>query len=73
MSSTSTRRRSPWWARADALRTLRRFGYDPDEPVDGVLTSLQPEGPVLGHNVALFAESPEDLRHQRPDVHASLL
>ena len=55
------------------LRTLRRFGYNPDEPVDGVLTSLQPGGPVLGHNVALFAESPEDLRHQRPDVYASLL
>ncbi|HEY1650608.1 MAG TPA: SpoIIE family protein phosphatase [Acidimicrobiales bacterium] len=54
------------------LRTLRRFGYDPDEPVDGVLTSLQPEGPVLSQNVALFAESPEDLRHQRPDVFAAL-
>jgi GAF domain-containing protein/anti-sigma regulatory factor (Ser/Thr protein kinase) len=54
------------------LRTLRRFGYDPDEPVDGVLTSLQPGGPVLGQNVALFAESPEDLKRQRPDVYSSL-
>ena len=42
------------------LRTLRRFGYDPDEPSDGVLTSLQPGGPVLGQNVAIFAESLED-------------
>ena len=55
------------------LRTLRRFGYDPGEPVDGVLTSLQPDGPVLGQNVALFAESPEDLRRQRLDVYTSLL
>lgn len=55
------------------LRTLRRFGYDPQEPVDGVLTSLQPTGPVLGQNVALFAESPEDLKRQRPDVYTSLL
>jgi GAF domain-containing protein/anti-sigma regulatory factor (Ser/Thr protein kinase) len=54
------------------LRTLRRFGYDPDEPVDGVLTSLQPGGPVLGKNLALFAESPEDLKRQRPDVYDSL-
>jgi GAF domain-containing protein/anti-sigma regulatory factor (Ser/Thr protein kinase) len=55
------------------LRTLRRFGYDPDEPVDGVLTSLQPDGPVLGQNVALFAESPEELRRQRLDVYSSLV
>jgi len=55
------------------LRTLRRFGYDPQEPVDGVLTSLQPGGPVLGQSVALFAESPEDLKRQRPDVYASLM
>jgi GAF domain-containing protein/anti-sigma regulatory factor (Ser/Thr protein kinase) len=55
------------------LRTLRRFGYDPDEPIDGVLTSLQPGGPVLGQNVALFAESPEDLKRQRPDVYSSLM
>jgi GAF domain-containing protein/anti-sigma regulatory factor (Ser/Thr protein kinase) len=54
------------------LRTLRRFGYDPQDPVDGVLTSLQPEGPVLGHNLALFAESLEELRRQRPDVFASV-
>jgi len=54
------------------LRTLRRFGYHPDEPIDGVLTALQPDGPVLGDNVALFVESLEDLRRQRPDVYASL-
>ena len=50
------------------LRTLRRFGYGPDEPIDGVLAALQPDGPVLGDNVALFAESLEDLRRQRPDI-----
>jgi GAF domain-containing protein/anti-sigma regulatory factor (Ser/Thr protein kinase) len=55
------------------LRTLRRFGYDPEEPVDGVLTSLQPEGPVLGQRVAVFAESPEDLKRQRPDIYAALV
>jgi GAF domain-containing protein/anti-sigma regulatory factor (Ser/Thr protein kinase) len=55
------------------LRTLRRFGYDSEEPVDGVLTSLQPGGPVLGQNVALFSESPEDLKRQRPDVYDSLV
>jgi GAF domain-containing protein/anti-sigma regulatory factor (Ser/Thr protein kinase) len=54
------------------LRTLRRFGYDPKDPVDGVLASLRVEGPVLGENVALFAESLEDLRRQRPDVLASV-
>jgi GAF domain-containing protein/anti-sigma regulatory factor (Ser/Thr protein kinase) len=54
------------------LRTLRRFGYDPQDPVDGVLASLQPEGPVLGNNLALFAESLEELRRQRPDVFASI-
>ncbi len=54
------------------LRTLRRFGYHPDEPIDGVLTALQPDGPVLGDNVALFVESLEDLRRQRPDVYDSL-
>ena len=55
------------------LRTLRRFGYDPQEPVDGVLTALEPSGPVLGQNVALFAESPEDLKRQRPDIHTALV
>jgi GAF domain-containing protein/anti-sigma regulatory factor (Ser/Thr protein kinase) len=54
------------------LRTLRRFGYDPQDPVDGVLASLRPDGPVLGENVALFAESLEELRRQRPDVFASV-
>ena len=29
-----------------ALRTLRRFGYDPDEAVDGVLSVLRQGGPV---------------------------
>lgn len=56
-----------------SLRTLRRFGYDPHDPVDGVLIALQPDGPVLGQNVALFAESPEELKRQRPDVYASLV
>ena len=37
-----------------------------------MLTALRPDGPVLGDNVALFAESLEDLRRQRPDVYASL-
>jgi GAF domain-containing protein/anti-sigma regulatory factor (Ser/Thr protein kinase) len=55
------------------LRTLRRFGYDPEEPVDGVLTSLEPGGPVLGKNDALFAESPEDLKRQRLDIYDSLV
>jgi GAF domain-containing protein/anti-sigma regulatory factor (Ser/Thr protein kinase) len=55
------------------LRTLRRFGYDPDDPIDGVLASLQPDGPVLGENVAFFAESLEDLRRQRPDLHGPLV
>ncbi len=54
------------------LRTLRRFGYHPDEPIDGVLAALRPDGPVLGDNVALFAESPEDLQRLRPDVFAAL-
>ncbi|HXC75529.1 MAG TPA: GAF domain-containing protein, partial [Candidatus Acidoferrum sp.] len=55
------------------LRTLRRFGYDPEEPVDGVLTSLQPGGPVLAQSAALFAESPEDLKRQRPDIYTSIV
>ncbi len=54
------------------LRTLRRFGHDPTDPSDEVLASLRPEGPVLGNNVALFAESLEDLRRQRPDVYTSI-
>ena len=55
-----------------ALHTLRRFGYAPDDPTDGVLTSLQPDGPVLGDNVAFFAESIDDLRRDRPDIFSSL-
>ena len=55
-----------------ALHTLRRFGYAPDDPTDGVLTSLQPDGPVLGHNVAFFAESIDDLQRDRPDISSSL-
>ena len=54
------------------LHTLRRFGYGPDEPVDAVLPALQPGGPVLGDNVALFAESLQDLRRLRPDIDAAL-
>jgi GAF domain-containing protein/anti-sigma regulatory factor (Ser/Thr protein kinase) len=54
------------------LRTLRRFGYHPEEPIDGVLTALQLDGPVLGDNIALLAESREELLRQRPDVSAVL-
>jgi len=54
------------------LHTLRRFGYGPDEPVDAVLPVLQPGGPVLGDNIALFAESLPDLRRLRPDIYAAL-
>ena len=54
------------------LQTLRRFGYDPDAPIDSVLPTLQPDGPVLGQNVAFFAESLEVLRRQRPDLHGAL-
>jgi GAF domain-containing protein/anti-sigma regulatory factor (Ser/Thr protein kinase) len=54
------------------LRTLRRFGYQPDDPTDGVLITLQPDGPVLGQNVAFFAETLDDVRRQRPDIYASL-
>ncbi len=50
------------------LRTLRRFGYDPDEAVDGVLSALRQDGPVLGLHLALFAESLEELNHQRADI-----
>ena len=55
-----------------ALHTLRRFGYAPDDPTDGVLTSLQPDGPVLGDNVAFFAETIDDLQRDRPDISSSL-
>ncbi len=55
-----------------SLQTLRRFGYDPDDPTDGVLASLQIDGPVLGHNVAFFAETLDDLRRDRPDISAAL-
>jgi GAF domain-containing protein/anti-sigma regulatory factor (Ser/Thr protein kinase) len=54
------------------LRTLRRFGYAPDDPTDGVLNSLQIDGPVLGHNVAFFSETIDDLQRQRPDISSSL-
>ena len=54
------------------LRTLRRFGYGPDEPIDGVLPALRLDGPILGDNVALFAESLEHLRRQRPDLSTAL-
>ena len=55
-----------------ALHTLRRFGYAPDDPTDGVLASLQPDGPVLGDNVAFFAETIDDLQRDRPDISSSL-
>ena len=58
-------------ANAGSLHTLRRFGYDPDESSDGVLTTFQLGGPVLGQNVALFAESLDDLRRQRLDVYTT--
>jgi GAF domain-containing protein/anti-sigma regulatory factor (Ser/Thr protein kinase) len=54
------------------LRPLRRFGYASGEPIDGVLTALRVDGPVLGQSDALFAESLDDLRRQRADVYASL-
>ncbi len=54
------------------LHTLRRFGYAPDDPTDGVLTSLQTDGPVLGDNIAFFAETIDDLQRDRPDIYASL-
>ena len=54
------------------LRTLRRFGYGPDEPIDGVLPALRLDGPILGDNVALFAGSLDDLRRQRPDLSTAL-
>ena len=54
------------------LQTLRRFGYDAGDPVDGVLDALRPGGPVLEGNNPLFAESRKELRRQRPDVDAAL-
>ena len=54
------------------LQTLRRFGYAPDDPTDGVLASLQIDGPVLGQNVAFFSETIDDLQRDRPDIHSSL-
>ena len=54
------------------LHTLRRFGYEPDDPSDGVLDSLQIDGPILGHSVAFFAETVDDLRRERPDIYESL-
>jgi GAF domain-containing protein/anti-sigma regulatory factor (Ser/Thr protein kinase) len=54
------------------LHTLRRFGYAPDDPTDGVLISLQTDGPVLGDNVAFFAETIDDLQRDRPDIYTSL-
>jgi GAF domain-containing protein/anti-sigma regulatory factor (Ser/Thr protein kinase) len=54
------------------LQTLRRFGYSPDDPTDGVLASLQIDGPVLGHNVAFFSETIDDLQRDRPDIYAAV-
>ena len=55
-----------------ALRTLRRFGYEPDEPLDRVLSALEPEGPIPVRTDAIFVESVEELRRQPPDAVASL-
>jgi GAF domain-containing protein/anti-sigma regulatory factor (Ser/Thr protein kinase) len=54
------------------LRTLRRFGYEPDEPMDRVLSALQPEGPIPVRTEAIFVESLEELRRQPPDAVAAL-
>jgi GAF domain-containing protein/anti-sigma regulatory factor (Ser/Thr protein kinase) len=48
------------------LRTLRRFGYDPAEPLDRVLSALEPEGPIPVRTEAVFVESIEELRRQPP-------
>ena len=48
------------------LQTLRRFGYDPDDPTDGVLTSLQTDGPVLGAERGLLLGD-----HRRPPARAA--
>jgi GAF domain-containing protein/anti-sigma regulatory factor (Ser/Thr protein kinase) len=54
------------------LRTLRRFGYEPDEPLDRVLSALEPEGPIPVRTEAIFVESLEELRRQPPDAVAAL-
>ena len=55
------------------LRTLRRFGYDPHEPIDGVLTSLRARRPRAGcRTLPSSQRSLDDLRRQRPDIYASL-
>jgi GAF domain-containing protein/anti-sigma regulatory factor (Ser/Thr protein kinase) len=55
-----------------ALRTLRRFGYEPDEPLDHVLSALEPVGPIPVRTEAVFVESLEELRRQPPDAVAAL-
>jgi GAF domain-containing protein/anti-sigma regulatory factor (Ser/Thr protein kinase) len=54
------------------LRTLRRFGYDPDEPLDRVLSGLEPEGPIPVRTEAIFVEALEELRRQPPEAVANL-
>jgi GAF domain-containing protein/anti-sigma regulatory factor (Ser/Thr protein kinase) len=54
------------------LQTLRRFGYESNDPTDGVLASLQTDGPVLGQNIAFFCETIDDLQRDRPDIYSSL-
>ena len=54
------------------LQTLRRFGYDPDDPADALLDALRPEGPLLKNGDPLFAGSRNELRRQRPEVHAAV-
>ena len=55
-----------------ALRTLRRFGYETDEPLDQVLSALEPVGPIPVRTEAIFVESLEELRRQPPDAVAAL-
>ncbi len=55
-----------------ALRTLRRFGYETDEPLDQVLSALEPVGPIPVRTEAIFVESLEELRRQPPDAVVAL-
>jgi GAF domain-containing protein/anti-sigma regulatory factor (Ser/Thr protein kinase) len=58
-----------------ALRAHRRFGYDAGESQDTFLAALDPDGAigdVLRRNVALFAESFDELHQEWPDVAEAL-
>jgi GAF domain-containing protein/anti-sigma regulatory factor (Ser/Thr protein kinase) len=53
------------------LQPQRRFGYEEGRQPDFVLSSMDPDGgigDVLHRNVALFAESLDELRREWPDV-----